>query len=180
MKSSVCQSYCTMLQTHVSDVHGMWSTLTSKCFHWIILTFIIQNMLFHLSVYLYKLQKYSRNCFLRQPLGAAKNSLKRLVVCETRVSKTSPYKENILLLKIQVEGIFRTVTSTCSCIHWYLTSLPSLLHAQSLHEKWFQAYTSLQQGTFVLYCGPILMYIYIHVNDSLCAKSGGHWSPQRS
>ena len=37
---------------------------------------------------------YSRNCFLQSPLGAAKTSLKRQVVCETRVANTCPCKVN--------------------------------------------------------------------------------------
>ena len=96
---------------------------------------------------------YSRNCFLRSPLGAAKTSLKQQVVCEMRVAKTCPCKVNtFLLLKFQVEGIS----------HLQLYTLISYIFAvQSLHKRWFQAYTSLQQGTCVLYCGPILRYMYM-------------------
>ena len=35
-------------------------------------------------------EKYTRNCFLRPPLGAAKTSLKQHVVFETRVAMTCP------------------------------------------------------------------------------------------
>ena len=62
---------------------------------------------------------YSRNCFLKSPLGAAKTSLKQQVVCETRVAKTCPCKFNtFLLLEFEVEAIFRTVTTheaVCNC-----------------------------------------------------------------
>ena len=46
---------------------------------------------------------------------------------------------------------------------------------QSLHKRRLQAYTSLQQGTYVLYCGPILQ-VHVHVNGFVHAKSGGRWS----
>ena len=56
--------------------------------------------------------------------------------------------------------------------HLQLYTLISYIFAvQSLHNRWFQAYTSLQQGTCVLYCGHRLQ-----VNGSVRAKSGGRWS----
>ena len=55
-------------------------------------------------------------------------------------------------------------------IHLQLyTPISYIFVVQSLHERWFKVYTSLQQG--VRYCGPV-----IQVNGSAHAKSGGHWS----
>ena len=57
-------------------------------------------------------------------------------------------------------------------MHLQLYTLISYIFAvQSLHNRWFQAYTSLQQGTCVLYCGHRLQ-----ANGSVRAKSGGRWS----
>ena len=68
---------------------------------------------------------YSRNCFLRSPLGAAKTSLKQQVVCETRVAKTCPCKVNtFLLLKFEVKYISKQLQRTCSCIHCYFSLKP--------------------------------------------------------
>ena len=51
------------------------------------------------------------------------------------------------------------------------TLISYIFVVQKFAQIWFKVYTSLQQGTCVLYCGPILQ-----MNGSLCAKSGGHWS----
>ena len=107
---------------------------------------------------------YSRNCYLRPPLGAAKTSLKQQVVFKTRVAMTCPCKVNsFLLLEFKKKGILRTVAMHCTCIHWYLTYL------------WFKVYTKggskFTQAYNKVYCGPILQ-----VNGSVHAKSGGHWS----
>ena len=117
---------------------------------------------------------YSRNCFLRSPLGAAKNSLKRQVVCETRVAKTCPCKVNtFLLLQFEGEGIFRTVATNLQLY----TLISYIFAVQSLHNMWFRAYTSLQQGT-VYMCTQMWSHTQVHlrVNGSVCAKSGGRWS----
>ena len=102
----------------------------------------------------------------------AKTSLKQQVVYETRVAKTCPCKINtLLLLKFKVEGIFHS-----------RNTLIYIFAVQSLHKRLFQAYTSLQQGTCVLYHVPILQ-VHIPVNGSVCAKSGGrcsHWPGSRS
>ena len=66
-----------------------------------------------------------------------------------------------------MEAIFLTVA-----MHLQLYTLISYIFlVQTIHKRWFKVYTSLQQGTRVLYCGPILQ-----VNGSVCAKSGGLWS----
>ena len=41
------------------------------------------------------------------------------------------------------------------------TLISYIFAVQSLHKRWLQAYTSVQQGTCVLYCGPILRYFYM-------------------
>ena len=96
--------------------------------------------------------KYSRNCFLRSPLGAAKNSLKRQVVCETRVAKTCPCKVNtFLLLKFEAEGIFQFTQKVVPSLHKPTTRYMCTLlwsHTQ----------------------------VHLHVNGSVHAKSGGRWS----
>ena len=96
-----------------------------------------------------------RNCFLRSPLGAAKASLKQQVVCEMSYAKTCLCKLNtFLLLKFEVEGIFRTVAT-----HLHLYTLISYIFAvQSLHQRLFQAYNKVHVYSTVV---PILKYIYM-------------------
>ena len=54
-------------------------------------------------------------------------------------------------------------------MHFQLyTLIPYIFVVESLQKRWFHACTSLQQGTCVLYCGPISQ-----VNCSVGAKSGG-------
>ena len=83
-------------------------------------------------------------------------------------SLTHPCKVNtFLLLEFEVEAIFQTVAS-----HLHLYTLISCIFAiQGLHKRWFQAYTSLQQGVCLVYFGPILK-----VKGFVHAKSGGRWS----
>ena len=97
---------------------------------------------------------YSRKCILRSPLGAAKTSLKRQVVYEMRVTKTCPCKVNTFFSSKWKQNTFT--------MHLQLYTLISYIFpVQSFHKRWFQAYTSLQQFTCVLYCGPVLRYIYM-------------------
>ena len=112
---------------------------------------------------------YSRKCFLQSPLDAAETSLKWQVDCETRVAKKSLCKVNTFFSSISNHshvqwpkhlyckilcGFSEWSQHICNCIHWYLTSLL------------FEVYTKggfklTQQSTCVLYCGPILRYIYM-------------------
>ena len=85
---------------------------------------------------------YSRNCSLRPAIQ--QTGLKQQVVFEMRVAKTCSCKVNTFF-EFEVKSFL-----------------------EKLHKRWFQAYTSLQQGTCVLYSGPILQ-----VNSSVRAKSGG-------
>ena len=121
-------------------------------------------MYIHVATVLNKLQdwtsyriNYSRNCFLRPPLDAAKASLKQQVVCETRVAKTCPCEVNTFFsLKSKWKAFSDQSQSTCSCMHWYLTSLV------------FKVYT---KGGSML---SVIPYSGTHVNGSVHAKSG--WS----
>ena len=111
---------------------------------------------------------YSRNCYLRPPLGATNTSLKQQVVCETRVTKTCHAKSTLFFSLNWKWKPF----SEKSQPHLQLYSLISYIVVfQCLHKKSSQVYTSLQQVTRVLYYGPILQ-----VNGSVHAKSGitGH------
>ena len=88
----------------------------------------------------------------------------------TRCAKVKTF----LFLAFELVAIFRTVA-----MHLQLYALTSyIVVVQRLHKRWFkftqnlvQVYTSLQQATCVLHCGPRLQ-----ANGSLRAKSGGRWS----
>ena len=102
--------------------------------------------------------------YLKPPLGAAKPRLKQQVVCDMRVAKTCPCVVNtFLLIQYKLETIFPIVATHL----WLYTQISYIFVVQSLYKRWFQAYTSLPQGTSVLYCCPILQ-----VNGSVRAKSG--------
>ena len=113
--------------------------------------FCFRNQACSTKTWIRTVQHTVETAFYDHPL-MQQNILKQQVVCETRVAKTCSCKVNtFLLLQFEGEGIFRTVTT-----HLQLYTLISYIFAvQSLHKRWFQAYTSLQ-GTCVLYCGPIL------------------------
>ena len=84
-----------------------------------------------------------------------------------------PSKANtFLLLKFKMEGIFGTVTT-----HFQPYTLISYIFAvQSSCKRWFQAYTSLQQGIYMCILLWSHTQVHIHVNGSMRAKSGGRWS----
>ena len=71
-----------------------------------------------------------------------------------------------------MEGFFQTVPTNLQLY----TQISCIFAVQSLHKRLFQAYTSLQQGTCVLYCGPMHTQLHVHVNGTEHAKSASHWS----
>ena len=86
---------------------------------------------------------YSRNGFLRSPLGAAKTSLNRQVVCEMRIAKTSPCKVNSFFSsKLKRKTFSKQSQRTCSCIHRYLTSLLIRVYTKG-GSKLAQAYNKV-------------------------------------
>ena len=99
---------------------------------------------------------YSRLCFLGSPLGAAKASLKGRWSVKWGLLRHADAKSTLFS---PWNGGRRHVLNSHK--HFQLYTLISYIFAvQSLCKRWFQACTRLQQGTCVLYCGPILWYIY--------------------
>ena len=80
---------------------------------------------------------------------------------------TQSAKVKTFFLKFEVEAILELVImpmQVCTLISYIFV-------VQTIQKKWFKVQTSLQQGTCVLYCGPITW-----ANGSVRAKSGGHSS----
>ena len=112
---------------------------------------------------------YSRNCYLRPPLGAAKTSLKQQVVCETRVAKTCPCKINTSSPQI---GSGRHFQQSHLCCSKFTQRVVPSLHKPTTRSC-------------VLYSGPHTQ-VHVDVHGSVHATSGsrwshsaGHWSPQK-
>ena len=118
----------------------------------------------HRAIYL-----YSRNCFLGSPLGAAITSFKQQVVCETKVANTCPFKVNtFLLLKFEVEGIFRPAAVYTDIVHLCSSKFTQKV-VPSLHKP-------TRRYMCTLLWSHTQVHVYVHVNGSVCAKSGGCWS----
>ena len=69
-----------------------------------------------------------------------------------------------------MEFIFGTVAKYL----WLYTLISYIFVVQSLHKRWFKVYTSLQQGTCVLYYGLILQVIVLRHVQNL-AIAGHVW-----
>ena len=132
-------------------------------------TCIVQHMWKYLT-YKYAVYMYSRNCFLRSLLRVAKTSLKQQVVCEQGSIRHAHAKSTLFFSNSKWKAFSKQSQCTCSCIHWYLTfSRFTQKVVSSLHKP------TTKYCTCVLHCGPILQ-VHVHLNGSVRAKSGGHWS----
>ena len=88
---------------------------------------------------------------------------------------TCPCKVNPLFcLDSKWKPFSEQLQHTCTSIHQHLG-------CSELHKTWFQAYTSLQQGTCVPYCGHIRQVNgFVHAKSRGCwSRSAGSHSPQR-
>ena len=128
------------------------------------------------------LSQYSITAFYNHPFGVAKNSLKRQVVCETKVAKTCSCKIGMfLLLKFEAEGIFLMVVRSLAAVYTDILHLCCLKFIQkvvsSLHKPTTRYMCTLLWSQYSGTCAWKLLCV-CKIWQSLVTLAGSH-SPQR-